>query len=106
MSLASKLKECRLKKGKSLQEVADAIGVSKAHFWELESGKSKNPSFDLLRKISDYFNISIGWLMDEDVNSSENQDMKVLFRQLQGLNDEDLDMIKMIVESKLRKKDV
>jgi hypothetical protein len=43
--------------------------------------------------------------MDEDVASSENQDMKVLFRQLQGLNDEDLDMIKMIVESKLRKKD-
>ena len=36
-----RLKELRLKKKLSLQELADAVGVSKAHVWELETGKSK-----------------------------------------------------------------
>jgi len=29
-------------------EVADAVRASKAHIWEIEQGRSKNPSMDLL----------------------------------------------------------
>ena len=55
VTLAQRLKELRLKKGDSLQGLADAVGVSKAHVWELETGKSKNPSIELLTKLAKHF---------------------------------------------------
>lgn len=44
MSLATKLKDLRVRRGQSLQQVADGVGVSKAHIWQLERGDSTNPS--------------------------------------------------------------
>jgi len=40
MSLAAKLKELRGKNRQSLQDVADAIGASKTHIYDLETGRS------------------------------------------------------------------
>jgi len=97
MSFANKLKQCRLKKGQSLQEVADNLGVSKAHFWELETGKSRNPSTDILTKISNHFEVSIGWLLGEDETSPEDDKMKVLFRTLQQLEPDDVALIQTMV---------
>ena len=63
MTLASKIKELRLKKNKSLQQVADEVGASKAHIWDLETGKSKNPSIDLLTKLAKCFGVSVADLI-------------------------------------------
>lgn len=98
MSFANRLKQCRLKKGLSLQEAADAICISKAHFWELETGKSRNPTTDLLIKISNYFSVSIGWLVGEDESTSEETEAKVLFRQLQSLDPKDVELVKMMID--------
>jgi transcriptional regulator with XRE-family HTH domain len=65
MSLASKLKELRLKTGQSLQEVANAVGASKAHVWELEMGKSTNPSLDLMRRFAEHYKITVASLIGE-----------------------------------------
>lgn len=103
MSFSSKLKELRLQKGLSLQDAADLIGISKTHFWDLETGKSKNPSYDLLEKISNKFGISISSLVNENIETNENEELKVLFRQMNNLEQSDLDVIKFIVESKIKK---
>ena len=103
MSFSSKLKELRLQKGLSLQDAANLIGISKTHFWDLETGKSKNPSYDLLEKISDKFGISISSLVNEDIETNENEELKVLFREMNNLEQSDLDVIKLIVESKTKK---
>jgi|LULS01.1.fsa_nt_gb transcriptional regulator with XRE-family HTH domain len=103
MSFSSKLKELRLQKGLSLQDAANLIGISKTHFWDLETGKSKNPSYDLLEKISDKFGISISSLVNEDIETNGNEELKVLFRQMNNLEQSDLDVIKFIVESKTKK---
>ena len=103
MSFSSKLKELRLQKGLSLQDAANLIGISKTHFWDLETGKSKNPSYDLLEKISDKFGISISSLVNEDIEANGNEELKVLFRQMNNLEQSDLDVIKLIVESKTKK---
>ena len=50
MQIGERLFSLRQKSGQSLQQVADAVGVSKAHVWELEKGHSQNPSFDLVRR--------------------------------------------------------
>ncbi|MGB6053963.1 MAG: helix-turn-helix transcriptional regulator [Burkholderiaceae bacterium] len=62
MSIGARLAELRLKKGKSLQEVADAVGVSKTHVWQMEKGRSENPSSELLKKLSDYFGVTLEYL--------------------------------------------
>jgi transcriptional regulator with XRE-family HTH domain len=66
MPLGDRIKELRVRKNKSLQEVADAIGASKAHIWELESNRSKNPSLDLLKKLAGYFDTSVAFLIDDE----------------------------------------
>ena len=54
MSLATKLKELRVRQKQSLQDVADAVGASKTHIWDLETGRSSNPSVDLLTSTISY----------------------------------------------------
>jgi len=68
MALAAKLKELRIKHKKSLQEVADEVRASKAHIWDLETGKSKNPSLELLVKLAKCFKVSVADLVGEKSN--------------------------------------
>lgn len=66
MAIGERLKGLRIESGQSLQQVADAIDASKAHIWELESNKSRNPSLDLLKKLAEHFNTTIAFLISED----------------------------------------
>ena len=50
MSIGARIKELRIRKRESLQQLADTVGASKPHIWELEVEKSTNPSVDLLKK--------------------------------------------------------
>ncbi len=47
-SLGSRLRLLREEAGELLQQVSAAIGASKAHIWEIEAGRSQNPSLDLV----------------------------------------------------------
>lgn len=65
MQIGERIFDLRQKTGESLQDVADAVGVSKAHVWELEKGRSRNPSFDLVRKLAGHFGVGIDVLVGE-----------------------------------------
>jgi transcriptional regulator with XRE-family HTH domain len=96
MAVGARLKELRMRAGESLQEVADAIGSSKAHIWELETGKNKNPGSDYLIKLADHFNVSIGYLVGED--AEEDQQLIAMFRQLKNLSEEDRETISGLIK--------
>lgn len=85
MSLATRLNQLRIKKGVSLQDVADRIGASKTHVWELEKGKSENPSLEMLTKLADYFGTSIGALIGEEIDSAGDNQLMKMFRQVESL---------------------
>ena len=51
MSFASKLHDLRTTHKLSLQYVADKVGISKAHVFNLEKGITANPSMDLVVKL-------------------------------------------------------
>lgn len=70
MDIGERLFSLRQKSGESLQNVADSVGISKAHIWELEKGRSTNPSFELIRKLARHFGVSI----DELVGVAEEPD--------------------------------
>src|SRR5258708_6432953 len=84
MRIAAQLKQLRLRKGRSLQQVADAVGVSKPHIWEIESGRS-NASLDLVAKLAKYFGISIGALLGESGNT---RDALVFGREFNSVSEE------------------
>lgn len=104
MSIGARLKELRVKKNKSLQELADAVGASKAHIWEIERGGSKNPSMDLLTKLAEYFDVSVSYLVGEQPPSEEQEELIVLYRDLKELDEGDREAIRTLMKRFKEKK--
>lgn len=103
VNLGPRLRNFRMKKKLSLQQLADEIGASKAHVWDLEQGKTRNPSLGLLTALSRALDVPIKELVGEDegTNSSDNPQLAPLFRELRGLDDKDLELIRTMT-AKLR----
>lgn len=100
MALGARLKELRVRKGQSLQQVADAVGASKAHIWELEKGASSNPSMELLTKLAVHFEVTVALLIGEDPNASgESPELVAMYRELKTLTDRDRETIKHLMKS-------
>lgn len=99
MTLAAKLKELRLRKNKSLQQVADEVGASKNHVWDLETGKSKNPSIELLTKIAKCFGVSVSELIGENpTGPSEDPGVVAMYRELKELSPKDREAIQLMMD--------
>jgi transcriptional regulator with XRE-family HTH domain len=87
MSLGLRLGNLRRKTGESLQEVADAVGVSKAHIWEMEKGRADNPSMALVGRLADHFATTVAFLVGEDPASSDaDPELRHMFRQAKKLD--------------------
>lgn len=98
VELAVKLKQLRLRSGKSLQQVADDVKVSKAHIWDLERGASKNPSLELLKRLADYYKIGVAELVGEDPEAADEPELVALYRNLTELSPEDRETIQLLME--------
>lgn len=65
-----KLKELRLIKGISQQEIADYLHCTAVTYSRYENG-NRSPSLDLLVKLADYFDVTIDYILGRE-NISEN----------------------------------
>jgi transcriptional regulator with XRE-family HTH domain len=105
MALSDRLTRLRLEKGESLQKVADAAGVSKAHIWQLEKGKTDNPSMALLTNLADHFGLTVAALVGEDPDAADaNVKIGRMFRQAGELAPSDLDLLDDMMQSLLRRR--
>src|SRR5713101_3244122 len=99
MSLFEKLAQLRQQAGESLQDVASAVGASKAHVWELETGKSQNPSIDLVRRLADHFKVSVAWLVGEaPFQGKEGEQVVALYRALNDLSRPNRQILQTIID--------
>jgi transcriptional regulator with XRE-family HTH domain len=99
MALAAKLKNLRIRKGKSLNELAMEVGASKAHIWDLETGRAKNPTIDLLTKLASALGTSISELVGENPGGKEEPaEVLTMYRELKALEPEDLETIRIMME--------
>lgn len=71
MDISKKIKELRLKKDLTLEQVGDYVGVSKATVLKWESGHIKNMRRDKIVKLSEVLGITpgelIGWESSESI---------------------------------------
>jgi len=106
MSFAQRLHALRIGKAMSLQQVADAVGISKAHVWNLEKGLSDNPSIELVVKLADLFRVRVADLVGENpAAGDEAPEMVAMFRDLKSLGERDRQTIQVLMAQLKRKKD-
>lgn len=65
MSLGERLKKLRLMRNKTQQDVADALGISRARYANYEQDRS-SPDMGLLQKIANYFGVTLDYLISGD----------------------------------------
>lgn len=96
MVLKDRIVELRKAKGQSQQDVADAVGVSKAHIWQLEKGHALNPTLGLVERLAVHFGVSVSDLIGESVaGRSADAELSGLFREAQKF---DPDLRQLLVE--------
>lgn len=64
--IQSRMAEVRAARGMSLEQVANAAGMTKSHIWELEKGRSSNPTVKAVWAISGALCVSPAWLLGLD----------------------------------------
>jgi len=108
MSFAKRLAELRLRNRLSLQQVADKVGISKAHVWNLEKGQADNPSMELVLKFAELFRVRLADLVGENPDAEDQEpEMIAMFRDLKKLDPRDRDTIRVLMDqlSRSGKKD-
>ncbi|WP_022698121.1 helix-turn-helix domain-containing protein [Euryhalocaulis caribicus] len=103
MAFGRRITELRLAKNQSLQQVADAVGVSKTHIWKIEKGRAPNPSMDLVRRLADHFGKSVAYLVGEDAEAlDEDVQLQRMFRQAKDLNESERRILDEMMQSLLK----
>ena len=104
MSFARKLHDLRIAKRLSLQDVANAVDISKAHVWNLEKGVTGNPSMDLVVKLAELFRVRVADLVGENPDGEEEPaEVVAMFRDLKKLDDRDRQTIQMLMQQMQRR---
>lgn len=68
--MQERIKETRKARNMSLDDVAKASGFTKSHVWELEQGRSRNPTVRAVWGLSTALGVSPAWLLGLDTNQS------------------------------------
>lgn len=105
MALATRIAELRRQRDESLQDVADAVGVTKTHIWELERGRTKNPSLAVIEGLANHFRVSIASLVGEDIDAADaDQELARMFRLASDLEDDERRVLDDMIESFRRRR--
>lgn len=106
MSFARKLHELRVAKRLSLQDVATAIGVSKAHVFNLEKGTTANPSMELVVKLATLFRVRVTDLVGENPEGEDQPpEMVAMFRDLKSLDESDRETIQLLMATMKKRRE-
>lgn len=100
MAFGARIAELRRTKGESLQHVANAVGVTKTHIWELEKGRTGNPSMAVITALADHFHVSIASLVGEDIDAADaDQQLAHMFRLATDLDEDERQTLQDLINS-------
>lgn len=69
LTLGEEIAAARKRARMSLQDVADASGFTKSHVWELEQGRSRNPTVGMVAGLSKALGVPFLRLAEASLNS-------------------------------------
>lgn len=102
MSFGDRLQQLRKKKNMKQSELAKAFFLAQGHISRLENNQA-SPTQEILKKTSDYFNVSIDYLLGKtnnpNISDSKLDDAQFLFFEKENLTAEDEDYLKLMVET-------
>lgn len=105
MGFGARIAALRRKRQESLQQVGDAVGVTKTHIWDLERGRTANPSLTVIKGVADHFGVSIASLVDEDIDASDaDERLANMFRLAQDIDERDLTHLEDMIRSFRKRK--
>lgn len=120
MSIGSRLKEARLRRGLTQEDLARAIGVTKGAIGNYETGVS-SPKESVLIKLMSALGIDANYLYQDYVDFSDDNDQDIiaqitqslqhnpklglLFDRSRKMSERDLDAVLGIVEAILKERD-
>lgn len=114
MNAYEKIKELATEKGMSIRELEINLGYSNGYFGKW---KKVSPNSEGLRKVADYFNVSVDYLLgrtdNKYLNANKEADDDILERALdsamsydgKGISDADRPIIKNFIKAYLESKD-
>jgi transcriptional regulator with XRE-family HTH domain len=110
MSLGTKIKDVRKKRGLSQGELAEKIGISTPHMNRLEKEKYQ-PSIQVVSKLAGVLEVSVDYLLsDEDGPIQEvkiqNKPLAEKIKLIDSLDQEDQQALSRVIDSMLTKKKV
>ena len=96
--LGERMREQRLKKGLTLEQLAGAIGSGKSYMWELENKDSARPSAEKLQAIAQALDTTMEYLLaSENVSEIDASDQE-FFRKYRGMPDKTKQKLKRMLE--------
>lgn len=110
MPIGNKIKELRDEKGWSQKKLAEELSIHPVNMTKLEHGKNM-PSADTLIRLSEIFNVSIDYLLSDEVknrNSTTLKDKELLenFEKVERMDDKSKEIIKELLESFIIKQQI
>lgn len=99
MIVGENIRDLRKKRRLSLEELARRAQISKSYLWQLEKGRSKRPSAEILYKVAMALGTTIADLLGleirftEDVVENLPPGLKELIREREDLRPEDVRML-------------
>ncbi|WP_458844885.1 helix-turn-helix domain-containing protein [Flavobacterium hauense] len=115
-SLGATLKEARKNVGLTLRQVEDMTDISNAYLSQLENDKIKNPSVNILSKLSSLYKVSLKTLLSNakmiDKKEAQQEEINLSFAQKIAFRAEDLteeernDVLKYLEFIKSRKREL
>lgn len=73
----TRLRKLRENKDLTQEELAKAIGVTRSSLASWETGR-REPDFETVSKLADFFNVSVDYLLGRDDNSSQDDRQYVI----------------------------
>ena len=105
-ALGIRLRRLREAKKLTLQQVADAVGCTKAYIWELEMKDGQRPSAERVQALAKVLGVTMDDIMGEplqDVPQASPEDVS-FFREYAGMTEEEKkhyqDVLKMMFSRK------
>ncbi|HBM79340.1 MAG: helix-turn-helix domain-containing protein [Clostridiales bacterium] len=72
MTFNERLKALRNKKNIGQKDIAQALGIERSTYTKYETGKSE-PDFEMVKKLADFFKVSVDYLLGRDEAKKEKQ---------------------------------